>query len=117
MRRIGLLLVICSLFGFAALQVRADDPEFAKKEKHSITGTVTSLGTDTMTLSLENKENKKGKPKEHTIKVIPQTVVFVNGKLGALTDVAVGETVKVTMDHGHASQIAITTATAAPTQP
>ena len=34
----------------------------------------------------------------------------------ALTDVAVGENVKVTMDHGHASQIAITTATTVPAQ-
>jgi hypothetical protein len=114
MRRIGFLLVICSLLGFAALPVRADDPVVLKGDKHSITGTVKSLGTDTMTISMENKKGTKSK--EHTIKVIPQTVVFVDGKLGALTDVAVGENVKVTMDHGHASQIAITTTTTAPAQ-
>jgi len=116
MRQIGFLFVICSLLGFAAWPTRADGFAFfrARGATHSITGTVKSLGADTMTISMENKKGTKSK--DHEIKVIPQTVVFVNGKLGALTDVAVGENVKVTMDHGHASQIAITTATTAPAQ-
>ena len=110
MRRFSLLIVAMSLLGFLAMPASARHLRFlAAKHEKTITGTVKSIDSQTLTLSVENKKGKKSK--EHKINVNASTNVTIDGKPGTPAAVTPGATVTVTLSHHTATQIDVKTNT------
>jgi len=109
MRPLALLLVAFSLLGFLSVPASARGFRFrvAGHEK-IVTGTVKSIDSQTLTLSVSKKNGTK--TKDHQIKVNVGTFVTVDGKPGSAAAVTPGATVTVTMSHDTATHIDVKSA-------
>jgi hypothetical protein len=106
MRRIGFLVVIFSLLGFIAMPVSAKVPGKVKGA-HTVIGMVKSIDSSSITISVVKK--KGSDVKNRTIKLTSETTFTVDGKAATIAAVTPGESVKISLSHGHTDQVDVTT--------
>jgi hypothetical protein len=108
MRRFGFLVVICTLLSFIAIPASAQSVAKGKaKGTHTVIGMVKSIDADSITISVVKKKGTN--VKNRTIKLTKETTFTVDGKAATIAAVTAGESVKITLSHGHTDQVDVTT--------
>jgi len=107
MRRFAFLAVIFSLLGFIAMPVSAARLGKIKKGARTVIGMVKTVDADSITISVVKKKGTT--VKNRTIKITNETTFTVNGKAATIAAVTTGESVKITLSHGHTDQVDVTT--------
>ena len=107
MRPYVFVAVIFSLLGFIAMPVSAAGLGKIEKGTRTVIGMVKAVGADSITISVVKKKGTN--VKDRTIKITKETTFTVNGKAATIAAVTAGESVKITLSHGHTDQVDVTT--------